>query len=89
VGGFIDRLIAKDIVMIFYALWLLRKVMALRERKTFVEAEPLLVSLIIFVVFSLYYLWVFLDYKFSNAVPESLAKTFIESMDIQVFITVS
>jgi hypothetical protein len=31
VGGFIDRLIAKDIVMIFYALWLLRKVMALRE----------------------------------------------------------
>jgi signal transduction histidine kinase len=88
VGSFIDRLIAKDIVMIFYALWLLRKVMALRERKTFVEAEPLLVSLIIFLVFSLYYLWVFLDYQFSNAVPESLAKTFIESMDIQVFITV-
>jgi signal transduction histidine kinase len=88
VESFLDRLIAKDIVLIFYAVWFLRKVMALRERKTFVEAEPLIFSAIIFLVLSLYYLWVFFEYQFSIRGPESLAKTFIESMDIQVFITV-
>ena len=87
-GTFVDRLIAKDIVLIFYVLWFLRKVMSLRSRKTIVEAEPLLFSAIIFLVFSLYYLWVFLDYRFSDAVPEYLVKTFIESMDIQVVITI-
>lgn len=82
--AFLDRLIVKDLVLIFLSLWLLREVINLRERKTLVEANLLLFTFMTFAISSLYYLWVFMDYQRSMRDPGSLVQTFIESMDVQV-----
>lgn len=84
VDGFLDGLMIKDLVLIFLSFWLLRKVLYLRTRKTLVEANLLLVTLMTFFISSLYYLWVFLGYKNSMRDPDLLVATFIESMDVQI-----
>jgi signal transduction histidine kinase len=88
VDSFLDRLIAKDVVLILFSLWFLRKVIALRKRKALEEAGTLIFSAVIFVIASLYYLWVFIEYQYSMRAPESLAKTFVESMDVQICLSV-
>ena len=87
-SSFIDRLMAKDILLILFSAVFLWKVMVLRKSKALVEAGTLIFSAIIFIALSLYYFWVFIEYKYSIRAPETLTQTFIESMDIQVCLTV-
>ena len=88
VDSFLDRLIAKDIVLIYFSLWFLHKVIELRKRKAIEEAGTLIPSAVIFVIASLYYLWVFIGYQHGKRAPEYLVNTFVESMDIQICLTV-
>lgn len=88
VDSFLDRVIVKDIVLISYAIWFLRKVIKLRERRVLREVGTLMFLALLFILMSLYYMWVFVGCKYSAIIPESITDTFVQSMDVQVCMTV-
>ena len=88
VDSFRDRLVAKDLVLLFFSLWFLCKVIMLRKRKALQEAGTLIFSAVIFVMASFYFLWVFIEFQDSMRTSESLVNTFVESMDVQICLVV-
>ena len=82
--GFLDRLIVKDIFMIFISLWQLKQVNRLRQSEAFVQSRLIFAVALGFLVSSVFFLVIFIEYKLAIRAPEGLIATFLLSMDTQI-----
>jgi len=82
--GFLDRLIVKDIFLIFLSLWQLKQVNQLRLSETFVQSRLIFVLALGFLASSVFFLVIFIEYKLAIKAPEGLIATFLASMDTQI-----
>ena len=82
--GFLDRLIVKDIFMIFISLWQLKQVNRLRRSETFVQSRFIFAVAVGFLVSSVFFLVIFIEYKLAIRASEGLIATFLASMDTQI-----
>ena len=82
--GFLDRLIVKDIFMIFISLWQLKQVNRLRQSEAFVQSRLIFAVALGFLVSSVFFLVIFIEYKLAIRASEGLIATFLASMDTQI-----
>jgi signal transduction histidine kinase len=82
--GFLDRLIVKDIFLIFISLWQLKQVNRLRQSEAFVQSRLIFAVALGFLVSSVFFLVIFIEYKLAIRAPEGLIATFLLSMDTQI-----
>lgn len=82
--GFLDRLIVKDIFLIFLSLWQLKQVNQLRRSETFAQSRLIFSVAVGFLASSVFFLEIFIEYKLAIRAPEGLIATFLASMDTQI-----
>lgn len=84
---FLDRLIVKDIILILVSIWQLKQLNLLRVSETFVQGRLMVAVALGFLVSSVFFLLVFIEYKLAIRAPEGIIATFLGSMDMQIALT--